>query len=146
MPEDAAKLKREWTCLWRPFLFLLIFRSTMQIGRIAEVPGAFNIWRYKTRSSPPSSMHSGNCAAKDRVRFPCGRAKLPGPRFLVAGHAGMLLSHDRVCRRSHTGSATQRARITRGLGVNNRSLCCAVETRVVAGMFELHLALYLLLA
>src|SRR6266478_2624518 len=63
MLEDAAKLKREWACLRGPFLFLLIFRSTMQIGRIAEVPGASNIWRYKTRSSRPFSMHSGNCAA-----------------------------------------------------------------------------------
>src|SRR6266403_1594789 len=81
MLEDAAKLKREWACLWRPFLFLLIFRSTTQIGRIAEVPGASNIWRYKTRSARPFSMHSGNCAAKDRVRFPCGRAKPQGPGF-----------------------------------------------------------------
>jgi hypothetical protein len=118
----------------------------MQIGRSAEVPGVSNIRRYMTRSLRPFSMRSGNCAAKDRLRFPCDPARLPGPRSLVAKRAGILLFHERVYGTSRTDNACQRAHITHGLGVNNRNVWSAVETRVAAGKFELHAALYFLSA
>jgi len=75
-------------------------------------------------------MHSGNCAAKDRVRFPCGRAKPPGPRFLVAGHLECFYPTIECAGGVAYWYCNQRARITRGPGVNIEA-CDVVETRVV---------------
>lgn len=120
----------------------LVFRPKGQIGRNAEVRDVSNNRRYKTRSSHAFSRRSGNCVAQDRPRFPCDRSRLPRPRILAAEHAGIPLSHDRECARSHTDSVGRRAHTANGPGVNNRSWWIAVERQVAADSFAPPLARY----